>query len=131
MQILKILTVRSCLDYRCFLRIKGMFHIKVHSTFNSQAIYYAFLFQVYNIIFLFKRNLLSLCPHITHAPTGPEKSGVGLGSYSASYKKKCKLEHPVPLSPICIHHSSKQCARCNHAHKGVSVQMSRTASCKN
>lgn len=132
MQILKILTARSCLDY-CFLTRTGMFHIKVHSTFNLQAIYYAFLFQVYNIVFLFMRNLLSLCPHITHTPTGSEKSGVRLvgGHILLCTKKKCKLEHPVPLSPIRIHHSSKQRARCNHAHKGVSVRMSWTASCKN
>lgn len=90
MQILKILTARSCSFY-CFLTRTGMFHIKVHSTFNLQAIYYAFLFQVYNIIFLFMRNLLSLCPHITHTPTGSEKSGVTLvgGHILLCTKKKC------------------------------------------
>lgn len=127
MQLLKVLTAMSLVNC-CFLRLTGMFLIKVHSTFDSQTVYYAFPFQVHNIYISFWENsIISLSHYYIYIYRILKKKSMCLcGAFCALYKEYSSQSILSPWALFTnIHHSNKQHAWCNHAHKCVCVQMSR------
>lgn len=110
----------------CFLKITGMFLIKVHSIFESQTVYYAFPFQVYNFCISFWDCSIIPLPHYyTDAYRILKKSVCLCGAFSALYKEYASQSILSPWALFTnIHHSNKQRAWCNHAHQCICVQMS-------